>query len=211
MTDAAHNQHSENQHSETRRPSDRDRIVTTGPSRFPPARPEVLPEMMSVSVAGIQKNRCRTTIAERMVETRAELPFTGDQIGLFRAQPGRPALSALQFGAIHPHEFFLMHVLPKSFHRSAGTLIISITYNAISQNRSNCFLKPTIAIKTRKEPGNRAQLGEPHARRWNGHVHGSIEQPALVLPVRHTRRQRAIQKVRLDLGIVPASATDLPA
>ena len=32
------------------------------------------------SVAGIPKNRCRTTIAERMVETRAELPFIGDQI-----------------------------------------------------------------------------------------------------------------------------------
>jgi hypothetical protein len=31
-----------NQHSETHRPSDRDRIVTTGPSRFQPARPEVL-------------------------------------------------------------------------------------------------------------------------------------------------------------------------
>jgi len=30
MTDAAHNQHSE-----TRRPSDRDRIVTTGPSCLP--------------------------------------------------------------------------------------------------------------------------------------------------------------------------------
>jgi len=28
----------------------------------------------------IPKNRCRTTIAERMVETRAELPFIGDQI-----------------------------------------------------------------------------------------------------------------------------------
>jgi hypothetical protein len=45
---------------------------------------------MSVSVAGIPKNRCRTTVPERMVETRAELPFTGDQVGLFRAQPGRP-------------------------------------------------------------------------------------------------------------------------
>src|SRR6516164_1966095 len=45
---------------------------------------------MSVSVAGIPKNRCRTTVAERMVETRAELPFTGDQVGLFRARPGRP-------------------------------------------------------------------------------------------------------------------------
>jgi len=47
-------------------------------------------EMMSVSVAGIPKNRCRTTVAERMVETRAELLFTGDQVGLFRARPGRP-------------------------------------------------------------------------------------------------------------------------
>ena len=37
MTEAAHNQHSE-----TRRPSDRDRIVRTGPIRFQPARPEVL-------------------------------------------------------------------------------------------------------------------------------------------------------------------------
>ena len=26
-----------------------------------------------------------------MVETLAELPFIGDQVGLFRAQPGRPA------------------------------------------------------------------------------------------------------------------------
>jgi hypothetical protein len=50
MTDAAHNQHSE-----TRRPSDRDRIVTTEPSRFQPARPDVLVEMMSVSVAGSRK------------------------------------------------------------------------------------------------------------------------------------------------------------
>src|SRR6516164_1304367 len=45
--------------------------------------------MRSVSVARIQKNRYRTTIAKRMVETRAELPFIGDQVGLFRAQPGR--------------------------------------------------------------------------------------------------------------------------
>ena len=45
MTDAAHNQHSE-----TRRPSDRDRIVTTGPSRFQPARPEVLPLEIDVGV-----------------------------------------------------------------------------------------------------------------------------------------------------------------
>ena len=37
MTEASHNQHSE-----TRRPSDRDRIVRTGPIRFQPARPEVL-------------------------------------------------------------------------------------------------------------------------------------------------------------------------
>src|SRR5215468_10916540 len=46
--------------------------------------------MMSVSVAGIPKNRCRTTIAERMVETLAELPFIGDQVGcLGRNQAAR--------------------------------------------------------------------------------------------------------------------------
>jgi hypothetical protein len=28
----------------------------------------------------IPKNRCRTTVAERMMETLAELPFIGDQV-----------------------------------------------------------------------------------------------------------------------------------
>ena len=28
----------------------------------------------------IPKNRCRTTVAEQMVETLAELPFIGDQV-----------------------------------------------------------------------------------------------------------------------------------
>ena len=60
MTDAAHNQHSE-----TRRPSDRDRIKP-GPAVFSPPVQKCCAEMMSVSVAGIQKNRCRTTIPERM-------------------------------------------------------------------------------------------------------------------------------------------------
>ena len=32
------------------------------------------------SAQNIPKNRCRTTIAERIVETRAELPFIGDQV-----------------------------------------------------------------------------------------------------------------------------------
>src|SRR5215472_659257 len=47
-------------------------------------------ELAKKSGQNIPKNRCRTTIAERMVETRAELPFIGDPVGLFRAQPGRP-------------------------------------------------------------------------------------------------------------------------
>jgi hypothetical protein len=72
------------------RPSDRDRIVTTGPAVSRPPVQKSCVEMMSVSVAGIQKNRCRTTVAEPIGETRAELPFTGDQVGLFRARPGRP-------------------------------------------------------------------------------------------------------------------------
>jgi hypothetical protein len=42
---------------------------------------------------------------------------------------------------------------------SASTLIISISYNAIPQNRSNCFLKPTIAIITRKKPGEPGSVG----------------------------------------------------
>ena len=55
----AHNQHSEN-----RRLSNRDRIVTTRPSRFQPPAQKCCAEMMSVSAAGIPKNRCRTTVAE---------------------------------------------------------------------------------------------------------------------------------------------------
>jgi hypothetical protein len=64
MTDAAHNQHSE-----TRRPSDRDRRLFPLTARTRPKSGQNIP-----------KNRCRTTIAERMMETRAELPFIGDQI-----------------------------------------------------------------------------------------------------------------------------------
>jgi len=36
----------------------------------------------------IPKNRCRTTIPERMVETLAEVPFIGDQVGLHKPRPG---------------------------------------------------------------------------------------------------------------------------
>ena len=38
----------------------------------------------------IPKNRCRTTIAERMMETLAELPFIGDQVVSLSHEPGRP-------------------------------------------------------------------------------------------------------------------------
>ena len=37
-------------------------------------------ELAKKSGQNIPKNRCRTTIAERMVEMLAELPFIGDQI-----------------------------------------------------------------------------------------------------------------------------------
>ena len=71
MTDAAHNQHSDTAA----------QAIATAPGPAVPARPSrsVCAKMMSVSVARIQKNRCRTTITERMVETRAELPFIGDR------------------------------------------------------------------------------------------------------------------------------------
>jgi hypothetical protein len=38
----------------------------------------------------ILKNRCRTTIAERVMETLAELPLTGDQVVCLSHEPGRP-------------------------------------------------------------------------------------------------------------------------
>jgi hypothetical protein len=43
----------------------------------------------------IPKNRCRTTVAERMMETLAELPLMGDQVGLFKAQPKRAQTGAM--------------------------------------------------------------------------------------------------------------------
>jgi len=46
---------------------------------------------MSVSVAGNPKNRCRTTVAERMVET--ELPFIGHQVLQERLVRENPALN----------------------------------------------------------------------------------------------------------------------
>ena len=54
--------------------------MSQGPAVSSPPVQKCCAEMMSVSVAGIQKNRCRTTVAERMGETRAELPFIGDQV-----------------------------------------------------------------------------------------------------------------------------------
>src|SRR5215471_13180113 len=36
----------------------------------------------------IPKNRCRTTVAERMMETLAELPFIGDQVVCLSHEPG---------------------------------------------------------------------------------------------------------------------------
>jgi hypothetical protein len=38
-------------------------------------------EPATKSGQNIPKNRCRTTVAERMGETLAELPFIGDQVG----------------------------------------------------------------------------------------------------------------------------------
>src|ERR1700745_1614170 len=61
-----------------------------GPAVSSPPVQKCCAEMMSVSVAGIQKNRCRTTIPERMVETLAELPLIGDRsVCLGRNQAAR--------------------------------------------------------------------------------------------------------------------------
>ena|SRR6516162_6215708 len=58
----------------------------------------------------IPKNHCRTTIAERMIETLAELPFIGDQVVCLSHDQGRAGLPTTRqrrfvlgssFGAAH--------------------------------------------------------------------------------------------------------------
>src|SRR5215471_8301021 len=46
--------------------------------------------MMSVSVPGSRKIVIGQPQLSRLWETLAELPLTGDQVGLFKPQPGRP-------------------------------------------------------------------------------------------------------------------------
>lgn len=46
---------------------------------------------MSVWVVGIPKNRCRTTVAEPIGANASGTALTGDQAGLFKAQPGHNA------------------------------------------------------------------------------------------------------------------------
>jgi hypothetical protein len=49
--------------------------------------------------ANIPKNRCRTTIAERVMEMLAELPLTGDQVVSLSHEPGRPQSVESECGA----------------------------------------------------------------------------------------------------------------
>ena len=55
------------------------------PSRFT----SHLERVLKKSGQNIPKNRCRTTIAERVMETLAELPLTGDQVIWLSHKPGR--------------------------------------------------------------------------------------------------------------------------
>jgi hypothetical protein len=53
----------------------------------------------------IPKNRCRTTMAERVVETRAELPFIGDHVVYLshnQAARSGPRMTALHSERIIP-------------------------------------------------------------------------------------------------------------
>src|ERR1700739_4060997 len=49
----------------------------------------------------IPKNRCRTTIAERMVETPAELPFIGDQVVCLSHDQAARSLPTPNYGAVN--------------------------------------------------------------------------------------------------------------
>jgi hypothetical protein len=97
MTDAAHNQHSEARPPERSRPHHNNRAQ---PVSSPPVQ-KCCAEMMSVSVAGIPKNRCRTTVAERMggnASGTAPLPGT-KSVCLGRNQAARTGgLAGLRVG-----------------------------------------------------------------------------------------------------------------
>src|SRR5215469_2259658 len=50
----------------------------------------------------IPKNRCRTTIAEQMMETLAELPLIGDQLVCLSHEPSRPQRNAIPRAGARP-------------------------------------------------------------------------------------------------------------
>ena len=86
MTDAAHNQHSE------ARPPERSRLHHNNraqPVSSPPVQ-KCCAEMMSVSVAGSPKNRCRSTVAERMGGNASGTALYRVPSRSVWAQPGRP-------------------------------------------------------------------------------------------------------------------------
>jgi len=63
------------------------------PSRFT----SHLERVLKKSGQNIPKNRCRTTIAERVMETLAELPLTGDQVVCLSHEPGRRRQLTVKF------------------------------------------------------------------------------------------------------------------
>ena len=64
------------------------------PSRFT----SHLERVLKKSGQNIPKNRCRTTIAERVMETLAELPLTGDQVVCLSHEPGPGAARSIGLG-----------------------------------------------------------------------------------------------------------------
>jgi hypothetical protein len=63
-----------------------------------------------------------------MVETRAELPFTGDQVGPFRAQPGRPKRTSNY------------KIAPNHFNQRRTSAALGLTYDQLRHRLKKCAL-----------------------------------------------------------------------
>jgi hypothetical protein len=66
----------------------------------------------------IPKNRCRTTMAERMMDTLAELPLIGDQVVCLSHEPGRPQRNAIPRGGCG-----LRKAEPVEEHKESGIIL----------------------------------------------------------------------------------------
>src|SRR5215469_15755016 len=84
----------------------------------------------------IPKNRCRTTIAERIVETLAELPFIGDQVS--RAGESHPRALAEPDVRLSPHPAPIVQPRPCGSRDNLGEAAATIRMRRMSRRWHDC-------------------------------------------------------------------------